>query len=275
MPKVSNANMQNAHSAITAFLDYMGIQFSTDYTCDASGNTTGLYAYGIVTEDSFARTIFGKAYWYVVSAESQEFCYCDSITFYDDYDQYGNFRGRKVSIVGGVSVFSFSLPRDIIYSYNAGDIGFYYDRLIMNDSGCPLWLNFGSFLFGNGGYDGSANLITQKIKWYRWGTRIDEIDAYWGSLNNYEVVQIGNSYYFKIPNRNILMPGNGTEGTVKSLNIIIVQEEEGSIAYVTSSEIELDNVTGMIQMTASEIELDTGFIYAEMLKQIKVKLEIM
>jgi hypothetical protein len=209
-----------------------------------------------------------------VSAGSQAFCYCDSITFYDDYDQYGNFRGRKVSIYGGVTVFSFSLPSNIVYSYNAGDIGFYYDRLILKDSGCPLWLNFGAFLFGNGGYDGSSNLITQKLRWYKWGTSVVDIDAYFGSLNNYEVVQIGNSYYFKIPNRNVLMPGDGTEGTVKSLDIIVVQEEEGFINYVTVSEIELD--TGSIDyVTASEIELDTGFIYAEMLKQIRVKLEIM
>jgi hypothetical protein len=259
MPKVSNAGMQDAHSAITAFLGYMGIQFSTDYTCDASGNIIGLYAFGIVPENSFARTIFGKAYWYVVSAGSQAFYYCDSITFYDDYDQHGNFLGRKVSIYGRVTVFSFNLPIDIVYSYNAGDIGFYYDRLILNDSGCPLWLNFGAFLFGNGRYDGSSNLITQKLRWHKWGTSVVDIDAYFGSLNNYEVVQIGNSYYFKIPNRNVLMPGDGTEGTVKSLNIIVVQEEEGSIDYVT----------------ASEIEPDIGFIYAEMLKQIRVKLEIM
>jgi hypothetical protein len=275
MPKITSARMSDAHSAIVDFLVSLEIPFDADITLDADRNITGMYVYGTVTDDSFAKTLYNRQEWYVVTTNSkQSLCYCDNIYFYDDFDEYGNFLGRKVEIDNSVTVFSFGLPTDIVYSYNAGRIGFYYNRLIIDDAGCPLWLNFGAFLFGNGWYDGSENLITQKLKWYKWGTVVRTIDAYWGSLNNYEVVQIGNSYYFKIPNRNALFPGDGAEGTVKSPDIIVVQEEDGSVSYETASETELDTVTEMIQTTASELEWDIGFIYAEMLKQMKVKLEI-
>jgi hypothetical protein len=236
MPKIANAGMTDAHSAITAFLGYLNIPFSTDYTCDANRNTTGLYAYGTVSQNSLAYKIYGKPYWYVAStSSSQTFAYCDSIYFYDDYNQYGNFLGRKVSISGSITVFSCSLPRDIIYSYNAGGLGVYTDRFIINDYNSIFILRHVG-LAGNGYYDGSSILATQKLRWLKWGDIID-IDAYYGTLNNYEVVQIGNSYYFKIPNYNALFPGDGTEGTVKTPSVFVVPEDTASILYKSGSEL--------------------------------------
>jgi hypothetical protein len=236
MPKISSAGMTGAHSAITAFLGYLNIPFSTDYTCDASRNTTGLYAYGTVSENSFAYKIYGKPYWYVASTGiSQTFAYCDNIYFYDSYDQYGNFKGRAVSISGSITVFSCSLPSDIIYSYNAGGLGFYVSRFIINDYN-SIFIIKDVGLAGSGYYDGGSILVTQKLRLTNWFNIID-LDAYWGSLNNYEVVQIGNSYYFKILNYNALFPGDGTEGTVKTPNVVVVPEETVSIRYLSVSEI--------------------------------------
>jgi hypothetical protein len=225
--------MTQAHSAITSLLTSLEIPFDTDYTCDSNGNITGLYAYGNVNTDSFSYRSYGKAMWYVATtSSSQSFCFCDSIYFYDDYDQHGNFLGRKVSISGSITLFSLSLPRDIIYSYDAGGLGSYIDRIIINDYG-SMWSMPVGFA-GNGYYDGS-NLVTQKLRWLKWSDIID-IDAYWGSLNNYEVVQIDNSYYFKIPNYNALFPGDGTEGTVKTPDVVVVSEDTASVLYLSGSE---------------------------------------
>ena len=236
MPLVSNAGMDQADSAIRSFLGYLNIPFSTDYTCDASGNITGRYVYGTLPSNSIVKSIYNKSYWYVVTtSSSQAFCYCDSITFYNSYDSSGNFTGRRVTITGSVTVFSFSLPTNIIYSYDAGGIGFYYNRIIMNDSSSPYWYGLIGSFAGSGYYDGSANLITQKLRLTNFNG-ITDIDAYWGTLNNYEVVSIDNSYYFKIPNYNALFPGDGTEGTVKTLNVFVTPEDTASALYMSCLE---------------------------------------
>jgi hypothetical protein len=234
MPKVTSAGMTQAHGAIVELMASIGLIFDVDHTSDSDNNTTGLYAYGNINEDSFSYRIYGKPMWYVKTVSNyQYFCFCDNIYFYDDYDKNGNFLGRKVSISGSTTLFSYSLPRDIIYSYNAGGLAFYIDRIIMNDYG-SIWSMPVGFA-GNGYYDGSSTLVTQKLRWLRWG-EIRSLDAYWGSLNNYEVVQIGGSYYFKISGYNALFPGDGTEGTVKSLDVTIVSEELGNVYYINGIE---------------------------------------
>jgi hypothetical protein len=241
MPLVSNAGMDD--SAIRSFLNYLNIPFSTDYTCDASRNITGRYVYGTLPLNSIVKAVYNKSYWYVVTTpSSQAFCYCDSITFYDSYDSSGNFTGRKVTITGNVTVFSFSLPTNIIYSYNVGMFGFYYNTIIMNDSGSPYWYGLIGSFAGSGYYDGSANLITQKLRLTN-SNGITDLDAYWGTLNNYEVVSINGSYYFKIPNYNALFPGDGTEGTVKTLNVFVVQEDTASVLYLSGSELAEEGFT--------------------------------
>lgn len=235
MPKIASAGMSQAHEAIVDLLASIGVIFDTDYTCDQNTNTTGLYVYGNISTDSISYKIYGKPMWYVsTTGRSQTFALCDNIYFYNDYDQYGNFLGRNVSISGSTTLFSYSLPRDIIYSYDAGGLVLYIDRLIMNDYGSIWSLTMG--FAGNGYYDGSSTLVTQKLRWLRWG-EVRSLDAYWGSLNNYEVVQIGNSYYFKIPGFNALFPGDGTEGTVKGLNVTVVSEELGNVYYLSGVEL--------------------------------------
>jgi hypothetical protein len=237
MPLVINAGMDQADSAIRSFLNYLDIPFSTDYTCDSQGNITARYVYGTLPSNSIVKELYNKSYWYVVTTpSSQAFCYCDNITFHDDYDESGNFLGRNVTIEGGIVIFSFGLPANIIYSYNAGGIGFYYDRIIMDDSGSPYFYGLIGSFAGSGYYDGSANLITQKLRLTNFNG-ITDIDAYWGTLNDYEVVGIDNSYYFKIPYYNALFPGDGTEGTVKTLNVFVVPEDTASAMYISSSEI--------------------------------------
>jgi hypothetical protein len=255
MPKVANAGMTGAHSAVTAFLGYLNIPFSTDYTCDANGNTTGLYAYGTASQNSFAYKIYGKPYWYIAStSSSQTFAYCDYIYFYDDYDQNGNFLGRKVSISDSITILSYTLPRDIIYSYNAGGLGVYIDRFIINDYD-SIFIIRDAGLAGSGYYDGSSTLVTQKLRFTNWFNIID-LDAYWGSLNNYEVVQIGNSYYFKIPNYNALFPGDGTEGTVKTPSVFVVSEDTASVLYLSGSELlEEGFILGLPKLFKVNIEL--------------------
>jgi hypothetical protein len=240
MPKVENAGMSQAHSAVMAFLDILGITYNTDYTCDANRNTTGLYVYGSIPNDTYYRSFYNRLYWYVGSyGNAQRFCICNSIYFHDDYDSHGNFTGRNVTITDGIELFSFSLPATIGYSYDLGGVGFYYNRLIVNDDGCPSVI-YPMPIFGNGGYDGSANLITQKIWIYNlWSGIAKKIDAYWGSLNNFDVVQIGESYYFKAPNMNLLVIGDGSEGSVRSINIIVSQGESAELEYVEAYVIEI------------------------------------
>jgi len=234
MPKIYNAGMSQAHGAIVDLLASVGAIFDVDYTCDSIGNKTGLYIYGNISKDSFSYRIYEKPMWYIVTtSDSQIFAFCDNIYFYDDYDQYGNFLGRKVSISGSTTLFSYSLPRDIIYSYNAGGLGFYIDRLIMNDYG-SIWSMPMGFA-GNGYYDGSITLVTQKLRWLKWG-EIKTLNAYWGSLSDYDVVQIGNSYYFKIPSYNALFPGDGTEGVVRNIDVTVVSEELGEVYYINGVE---------------------------------------
>jgi hypothetical protein len=270
MPKVPNAGMSDAHSAITAFLGYMNIQFSTDYTCDANGNITGLYVYGTISQNSFAYMAYGRLYWYVVTtSNSQTFACCNYIYFYDDYDPNGNFLGRKINISGITTLFSYSLPRDIIYSYDAGGLALYIDRIIINDNGSIFSIPV--VFAGIGYYDGSSTLVTQKLRWLICGDTID-INAYWGSLNNYEVVQIDNSYYFKIPNYNALLPGDGTEGTVKTPNVTIVSEDTASALYLSGSEIWEEDTASALYLSGSEI-WEEGFILS-MPKLFKVNIEL-
>jgi len=258
MPLINNAEMDQADSAIRSFLNYLNIPFSTDYTCDAQRNITAMYVYGTVSPESYSKVMYNKSYWYVVTEQSsQTFCYCDRISFHDDYDESGNFIGRKVTIEGSIAIFSFNLPANIIYSYNAGGIGFYYDRIMINDSSSPYYGTTFWNIAGKGYYDGSANLITQKLKLINFNG-IADIDAYWGTLNNYEVVGINNSYYFKIPDYNALFPGDGTEGTVKTLNIFIVLEDTASVVY----------------MNGSELQEEASIRILDMPKQFRVMLEL-
>jgi len=239
MPKVENAGMDDANGAIGAFLNSLGIYHKVDYTCDAQGNTTGLYRFGNVPEDSFSRVYYNRLKWYVVTTGSgQSLCYCNSIFFYDDYDEYGNFLGRKVSISDLTEVTSYSLPRTIYYSFSAGGIGFYMDRFIIYDRGCPYWHNFPAIFAGSSEYD-STYFVTQKARWLSW-EGIKDLDAYAGSISDYSVVNIDGRYYFKIPGYGILLRGDGSEGSEITQSVFVIPEELADIEYCTGESGEED-----------------------------------
>jgi len=236
MPKVVNADRDLAHSAISAFLSSIGIDYSTDNTLDADRNVISRYCYGSVNANSFAYFTYGKQTWLVeTTGSTQYFGYCDSIEFYDEYDAEGNFLGRKVSISGRINVFYFSLPTDIVYSGDVGGFGFYTGRIILNDFGTPIWQNVGVVLAGGGFYNGDI-LATKKLRWANWDG-FNDIDAYWGSLNDYEVVKIGDKYYFKVPGYDALFPGDGSEGTEVTPQIIEIAEEDATVYYLTGEEL--------------------------------------
>jgi hypothetical protein len=237
MPRIVSADMDLADTAIKNFLNSIGAGGVSDFTCGSDRVPTAYYVYGVVSESSFSYNRYRKSMWYAVTTDSEQLlCYCDGIYFWDEYDEYGNFLGRRVDIADSIIIASYSLPRDIVYSYDANGFGFYINRIIINDYGAPLWDNFYLGLAGKGYYDSSSTLVTQKLRWLRWDY-IRSLDAYWGSLNDYEVVNIEGSYYFKIPNYNALLPGDGTEGDVKSLDVTVVNEEYGSIYYIDGSEL--------------------------------------
>jgi hypothetical protein len=271
MPKIVSADMDLADTAIKSLLNSIGAGGVSDFTCGSDRVPTAYYVYGSVSESSFGYKKYGKPIWYAVTTRSgQTLAYCDSIFFWDEYDEYGNFLGRRVSIEGSVGVAGYLLPMDIVYSYDAGGFGFYINRIIINDYGAPLWNDFPLGLAGSGYYDGSSTLVTQKLRWLRWG-EIRSIDAYWGSLNNYEVVRIGNSYYFKIPNYNALLPGNGTEGTVKTIDVTVVNEEFGSVSYMNGSDTILES--GSVYYLSGIEQYEEGYLLG-IAKQLKARFEL-
>jgi len=278
MPEVVSADRDSAHSAIGGFLSSLGISYSVDNTLDSGGNVIDYYLYGNVSEDSFSYRTYGKLMWFVkTSGSSQEFGYCDDIYFYNEYDEFGDFLGRKVSISGAVKVWSFSLPSDIIYSYNVGGFGFYHGRIILSDNGCPYWLDMGVVLAGGGFYDGSV-LATQKLRWANWDG-ISDIDAYWGSLNDYEVVNINGSYYFKIPGYNALLLGDGSEGVEVTPTVVVIAEEDATVYYLAGSELMEDATVWYllnIQIALTEEEIlanseEVDELIAELIEQYAYK----
>jgi hypothetical protein len=270
MPKIVSADMNLADTAIKNFLNIIGAGGASDFTCGSDRVPTAYYTYGGVSTSSFSYNRYEKPMWYAVTTNnSQTLAYCDNIYFWDEYDEYGNFLGRRVNIDGSVGIATYYLPRDIVYSYDAGGFGFYIDRIIINDYGAPLWNNFPLGLAGNGYYDRSRTLVTQKLRWLRWSD-IRSLDAYWGSLNDYEVVNIRGSYYFKIPNYNALLPGNGTEGTVKDLDVTIVNEEYGSVYYIDG--IELYNSSSIYYTNGVEL-YEEGYMLG-IARQLKARFEL-
>ena len=278
MPKVASADRDLAHSAVGGFLSGLGISYSADNTLDSDGNVIDYYLYGDINEDSFSFRTYGKQKWFVkTSGSEQGFYYCDDIYFYNEYDDEMNFLGRKVSVSGAVKVWGFSLPSDVIYSYNVGGFGFYRGRIILNDNGCPYWLGMGVALAGGGFYDGSV-LATRKLRWLNWDG-VSDIDAYWGNLNNYEVVNINGSYYFKIPGYNALLLGDGSEGAEVTPAVVIIAEEDATVRYLAGSELMEDATVWYllnIQIALTEEEIlanseEVDELIAELIEQYAYK----
>ena len=289
MPKVTDISIEGMFYAVIDLFNNLGIDYAIDYTLDSNMNITGRYLYGYVTEDNPARILFNKRMWYVKIDGGVNFCYCDSISFYNSYDQYGNFKGRYVSIGGTVVLYSHLISTEYphIYSYNAGGIATWRSMYIINYSNSPAFRIDTLSVLGNGVCT-DTHFIGQKALWIR-HDGVRELDAYYAyrSVSYYHpyVVNINGKYYFQVAAsagdlyEHLWFPGDGTEGTLitPEIHILPLYEEIGLSTEISKESFkenaeQVDEIVSEIIRESPELLPNTGQAVLEKSKRVISKM---
>jgi len=248
MPALTIASIDDGKAVAEALLSGAGITYSTDYIdSDGDGNPDEHYLYGDAG-------VFGKFY-VRCSGTSIEFGYCSDITFYDVYDDYGNYIRREVTITGGAA--AFSVGDSVVYGWLSGVFSVINGYVIVNWGGNVYLNNLHPAFYGSNPttddkiyFAVSAVVVGSDIL-----VNVEGHDFYYCGLSDNTVVQIDSEYWFKPQRFPVLLKGDGSEGSLDSRAVEILPYETATVESMSAETVEALLVSGVPVKLTAEVKV--------------------
>jgi len=251
MPREDIGSFSDVLSRFLEILSGAGFEYRSDYTWGTGGDynywiidSTGWYTY------TGENPVELKLYMYAPSANPSTLYIkgCSNIIFYDDYDQYGNLIGRKVTVSGSFDITTLTGTGTCYYGY-ADRVAYMCTpsstilfvrangidcmKIFINQRAYGDYYTFGGFI-GGWGYSGSSirPLTTKLAVPSPIGNDYFD-DVYYCTASDWYVFYMpGKGYFFKVKGYPIALPATGDEGIYIGSAVEVPWEEATEIGLI-------------------------------------------